>query len=795
MNKHQPKRATDARRGSSIGRLRHTRLFAVMAVTLSCMAAGPALAQDAEEDRAQEQEQASQSDIKEFGAVIVTADKREESINEVPSSISVIGQDQLENLSATQLTDYANYVPGLQVTSGGTPGQTTVTLRGIAPLSSGATVGTYIDETPVGSSGLYQAATILALDLLPYDIERVEILRGPQGTLYGAGSMGGLLKYVMREPDLDDTEFRIGGGVSSVEDGGHGSNVRFGANLPLSEDRLGLRLSYARNNIPGYIDNSVTGEEDINEGHQTSARAALLWQEDAFSLKLSAMRQTVDSDNNAVVSLDPVTREPLDGDLTTRVYAGQPFTKEIDFYAATLEWDLGWVDFTSATGYSDTVTSRRQDTTVQYGEFTNLVLGLPEPGRAFFDTDLDLQKFTQEFRLTSKAGSPFEWLVGAFYTKEEGDNRQDISLRQADGSALPAPFDDMAGTLALLRLPTDYEETAFFANVGYQFNEVFKLGAGIRHARNEQNFNQIVEEGLLLPLGETPNSSSESVVTWSLAPQFQLSEDTLLYGKVATGYQPGGPNVALPGIPPTVDSSTLTSYELGLKTLFADRRVQLDLALFRIDWEDIQVATYFNGNTGLVNGGEATSQGVELSLMYRPSAGLTLGFNAAYTDASLTEDFPTLVIPSPPVVVELNSGLAGDRLPYVPELQASLTADYYFPLSGSWEGHVGGGFRYNDDSFAGTTERQVITTADTPPAVLQTTITPPFALDSYNTLDLYAGVTNGTWSIRAYLKNATDERAYTRMSDISSALTGVTESVNASLVRPRTFGLEFDYRF
>lgn len=793
MNNQQPTPILDMPRGRSIDKLRRTPLFAIVAVTLACMAAGPVLAQDTAEDPAQEE--APAAEVTTFGTVTVTANKREENIRDVPSSISVIGQEQLENLSATQLTDYANYVPGLQVTSNGTPGQTIVSMRGIAPLSSGATVGTYIDETPVGSSGLYQAATIFALDLLPYDIERVEVLRGPQGTLYGAGSMGGLLKYVTRQPDLSETEFRLGGGVSSVKDGSNGSNVRFGANLPLSQDRLGLRLSYARNNIPGYVDNSVDGEEDINDGHQTSARAALLWQEDVFSLKLSALRQTIDSDNNGVVSLDPLTGKPIDGDLTHRVYVDQRFTKEVGHYAATLDWDLGWADFTSATGYSDTQTFRRQDVTVQYGSFTNLALGLPDPGSSYFDAGLDLQKLTQEFRLTSKSGSPLEWQVGAFYTEEEGDNSQFIALRQLDGSALPAPYDAIAGTLAFLRLPTDYKETAVFANGSYQFTERFKLGAGVRYAENDQNFSQIVESGLLLPVGESPNSSSEDVFTWSLTPQFELSDDTLLYGKVATGYQPGGPNVALPGIPPQVDSSMLTSYELGLKTLFADRRVQVDLAVFRIDWEDIQVVSYFNGNSGLNNGGQATSQGVELSTMFRPSASLQFGLNVAYTDAELSEDFPVLVIPSGPYVVELNTGLQGDRLPYVPKLQASLTADYFFPVAGEWEGHVGGGFRWVDDRVTGTTERQVVRTDTTPPTVLATTVTPPYTLDSYHSLDLYAGVSNASWSIRAYVKNATDERAYLTTGDTTNLLTGVTESLTAAPVQPRTFGLEVDYRF
>ncbi|GGD33361.1 TonB-dependent receptor [Pseudoxanthomonas indica] len=730
----------------------------------------------------------------EFKAVIVTANKRPEDVRNVASSISVVSDEQLENINAGQLTDYANYVPGLQAASDGTPGQTRVSLRGIAPLSSGATVGTYIDETPVGSSGLYQAATILMLDLLPYDIDHLEVLRGPQGTLYGAGSMGGLLKYVTRAPDPSSTEFRIGGGVSSVSHGENGSNVRFGANVPLIDDKLAVRVSYARNNLPGYIDNPVNGEEDINDATQTSARAALLYQGDAFTLKLTALQQKIDSDNNATVSIDPATYQPIGGDLTHYVYVDSPFKKDVDYYAATLDWDLGWGDFTSATGYSKIDTMRRQDTTIDYGNVGAAYFGL-DRGSSYFDTTLDFKQLTQEFRLASKSGGKLEWLVGTFYSKEEGNNRQFAALNQMDGTPFPPPYDAAVSDLATLALPTDFKEIAVFANASWQFTDRFKLGAGVRYAENDQNFVQDVTSGILLPIARTPNSSSENVFTWSLTPQFQISKDTLLYAKVATGYQPGGPNVKLPGVPDQVDSSTLISYEAGLKTMFADNRVQFDLSVFRLDWEDIQVAASFGGNTGLVNGGTARSQGIEFSSLFRPTTNLQLGFNAAYIDAELSDNFPTMVIPQGPYIVELTTGLSGDSMPYTPKLQYSLTADYFFPLGKSdWEGHIGGGYRWIDDRVNTTTQVQDILDAESG-GLLDRTVTAPLRMDSYHSLDLYAGVENAHWSIRAYVKNATDERAYTTITDHPDQVTGEMVELVAAPIQPRTFGLEFDYRF
>ncbi len=784
---------------------RRSPLVLAIAGALALLSSGGVLAQQAAraaDDTGASGEQANAPDqtsarnqVTQLDGITVTANKREENINKVASAISVLSGEQLEKISATQLSDYADYIPGFQVVSLGSPGKTIVSMRGIAPLSSGSTIGTYIDETPVGSSGLFQRATQLTLDLLPYDIDRVEALRGPQGTLYGAGAMGGLLKYVTREPDLSETEFRVGAGLASVENGEIGKTVRFGANLPIAEDRLGLRLSYTRNEIPGYVDNAINGEEAINDGSQTSARAALLWQGDAVRVKLSAMRQTADTDNDGNVALDPLSETAIEGDLTNRIWVDETYRRDIDFYAGTLDWDLGWADFISATGYSKTNAFIRADTTVEYGQFTNLGLGLPDPGSSYYDNALNLDKFTQEFRLTSKSGSAFEWLLGAFYTKESGNNTQFIGLTQLDGSPLDAPFDEIAGTLAYLEIPTDYKETALFANASYRFTDRFKIGAGVRYAENDQNFSQNVSAGLLLPIANTDSRSSEDVFTWSVSPEFQLREKVLLYGKVATGYQPGGPNAVLPGIPPSVDSSTLTSYEIGLKGLFADSRLQLDLAAYRIDWDDIQIVTFFNGNSGLANGGTARSQGLELSGVYRATTNLRLGLNASYTDAKLSEDLPPLFIPSGDLIVQLNNGLDGDVLPYIPKYSASATVDYYYPLGRDWEANVGGGLRWVDSRPIETSERQIIRTSTTPADVVDTTLSTATEVSSYAAVDLYAGVSNDSWSIRAYLKNATDKRAYQTIADKTNALTGEVPYRVGSPMRPRTLGIEVDYRF
>jgi outer membrane receptor protein involved in Fe transport len=771
---------------------------------LALSAAAPALATETDAAKADATAQAATDAPAEAEApktaklksVIVTANKREEDIRTVSASISAIGQEEIENLHVTQLSDLSARVPGLYVNGGGSPGKTQVSLRGLQPLSSGATVGMYIDQAPLGSSGIYQAANFFSLDLLPYDIERIEVLRGPQGTLYGAGAMGGLIKYVTVAPDPTTKEFRIGGGLSNVSHSSEsGWNMRLGGNVPLSESTA-LRFSYARNDLPGYIDNSLTGEEDINDGLQTSMRAALRWQNDAATFDLVAMRQTIDSDNNAQMALDPVSLDPQDGDLSNSVFVDEAYDKDVDFFSATLDWNLGWANFVSATSWSDSNSAWRQDGTLIYGEFANLVLGLPAPGTAPFDIGLDLNKFTQEFRLASNGDGPFQWMAGFFYTKEDAEQTQTLTLAELDGSPMPEPYNTLFGTLAVFEIPSEYRETAFFANGSYKFNDVFSLDAGIRYAQNDQEFSQNVTEGVLAPIGESPGASDENVFTWSIGPKFQLSDNLMLYGRIATGYQPGGPNVVVEGLPAGVDSSMLTNYEIGLRSQSDDRRFLFDATGFYMDWSDIQVATVVNGISGLVNAGTASSKGIELSGSFRATDRFTLGLNAAYTDAQLDEDYPVISVSAGALHQEITNGVKGDVLPYVPKWSWAGTADYDLPLSGGWMAHFGGAVRFVGDRKNTTTNvTEIFLDTTTPPTLLLSTVTEPVVVDSYWALDLNAYLANEHWTLRAYARNVTDERGFQTLGDITSAVTGATAKMIAAPIQPRTFGFEVDYSF
>ena len=696
-----------------------------------------------------------------LGTIIVTAEKRSEDIQQVPMSVGVIDAAQLDNLHATQLSDYAGYLPGFTVVNGGSPGQAMLGVRGVTPLSAGSTVATYIDETPLGTSSNYGAGSTSVLDLLPYDIQSIELLRGPQGTLYGAVALGGVLRYVTRQPDLDQWSWRVGADASSTQgasDAGVGG--RFGFNAPIVPGQLALGASIARQESPGYTDNVRTGEKDQDSFSQQSARATLLWKaNDDLSLRLQAIQSRNDADSASTTALDPVSLKPTYGDLKNDNYVREPFKKEVDYFNGTINWNLGWADFVSATSYADTTQHSALDASLVYGVLFPLI-GLPEPGISVVTYDLKLYKTTQEFRLTSKSDGAVEWLLGAFYTDENSKQNQAASAQFLDYSSIPG-----LDPLAVVQLPSTYKEYAFFGDLTYKFNKTFDLTGGVRYSHDKQTFSNI-NSGALTGDSENSGNSSEDVVTWSFTPRMHLTPDQMLYLRIATGFQPGGPNIALPGVPPSVKSSTLTNYEVGWKALFDDNRWMLDAAVFDIEWEDIQVSASTNGLAYLANGGTARSSGVEFSTAYTPVAGLRLGLNGAWTDAKLTQDVPSL------------GGLNGDRLPEIPKWAWSATADWTFPAWADWTGRVGGGVRYVGSRFSGVEHN-------------------PYAYpeDSYTVLDLNADVSNDRWTVRVYVKNLTDKRAYTNLSALPNAATGEVMKINGVPILPRTIGIGFDAKF
>ena len=721
------------------------------AAVLMAAASGPAFAQ-AQEDVPPPQEDQSVTD--EDGAeIVITAQKREERLQDVPISISVVSGEQMVESGASQLSDYAAYVPGLQVDNAGSPGRSTLSLRGVAPIGPSATVGIYLDDAPVGSSGIYNRGQVFTLDLMPYDIRRLEVLRGPQGTLYGASSIGGLLRYVTVQPDLNDTLGRAGGELFDIAHGGGlGWAVNALINVPLVEDVLAVSGSYSRRHTPGYIDNILTGEKDVNDAMQQGGRVALLWRATPeFTVRLSALRQSVDSDDAGVIYEGPDNTPLAPGApfLSTNSQLRQPFKSKFQFYSASLAYDLGFAEISSTTSYSSLDIHETSDASRVFGPIWG--------GLAIFPSDLLQKKWTQEIRLTSPSGNRLEWLVGLFYTNEDNTHDQIVHPLDNSGQVIDAldPF-------AIVALPNKYKEYAIFGNATYKFTDRFHLTGGLRWAENKQKFNQVTQIPLIgLDIGG-PGESKEDVVTYSISPQYHFDRNTMVYARVATGYRPGGPNVALPGFPATVGAETVTSYEAGIKSILANGSVNFDAAAFLLDWNDLQVGQAFaNGINGLVNAGTARSKGFETAITTFPVSGLTLGANFAYADAECTETTPNCT--------------KGDRLPNVPKASGAVFTNYDFPLGPRADANIGGLLRVVGDR---------ISAVESSPESIP--------VKGYTAVDLNASVTfDRRWTVRSYVRNVFDTKGRVT-SDSAITNPGFISTIP---LQPRTIGLALEAKF
>ncbi len=706
--------------------------------------------------------------------IVVTAQKRSENLASVPGSVTAISSKRLEALHATSLEDYAAYIPGLQVDSFGTAGQTQITLRGIAPIGSSSEVGTYIDDAPLGSSSLYDFGSMFQLDLLPYDLKDVEVLRGPQGTLYGASTMGGLLKYSLQSPDTNTFHAAIGSDVLGVENGGGvGGGLRGMVNYPLLTDKLGLRASFFYEDTPGYIDDRASHQNANNDTVQEGGRLALLWTPSSdLKVQLDGFFQRISAANDAVVALSP-TGGPLLGDLTNNLPLSQAFTQDVALMKANVTYTLPFATLTSVSSYSVQRNLQLQDLTPVFKTFFSALTG--QPGVAPQKDLSQLHKVTEEVRLASLAGTRLEWLVGTFFTRE------DVSNKQFNGAYGPGyvPLDAInpavgaaLNPLLVATLPSHYQEEAVFGDATLHIVGGWSIGGGLRFSHNDQDSTQIARGFLVGTPFNISSSAAENVLTYSANTKYQFNRDTEIYARVASGFQPGGPNIALPGIPPTVAPSTLTSYEIGYKSRLFDRRLSLDLSAFHIDWDQIQTnALNPQGLTYLANGGTAVSQGGEASAQFRALDDLTFGGTFSYTDSYFSKPVPGLGL------------TGGERLPFVPLFNTSFNADYQHDLFDGWHGDLNGGLR-----FEGSRSNYYFGTPSRPALAIHE--------NAFAALDLNARMTRGGWSIGLFVKNLTDRRAYLTEVPLPNALAPpLLSQIGATVLQPRTIGLTIDRRF
>lgn len=696
--------------------------------------------------------------------IVVTAQKRAEPASEVPQSITAISGDILRSWNSQTLGDLSAQIPGMTVTGSGGVGANQIILRGI---TSGAdispSVAVYIDDIPYGGITAESRSTNTAFEMGSFDLDRLEVLRGPQGTLYGAAAFGGLVKYVLTPPSLQDFKVKVQLDGSGTDGGGFNSGVRAAVNVPLIADVLAVRLSVVRNHDAGFIDNAFNGASDINASTATAARMAVLAKPaDWLTLRATVMGQDIDRDGSNQVDFNPVTGKPAFGDLTQSSRIAQPFTQRFRLYSVGGDADVG---FGSAS-----VTVARQNSETQFVQEAPLYthsLGPPleSVGHPIDDTALapspSSDITTVEARLASNPGSALEWQGGFYYTDEDNDYTNAI-VGYLNGA--PIPY-----TVALYSAPTSYKEYAAFGDVTYHFTRTFDTQLGVRFSRNDQDLAQTYYPGLVSGPTVSGIRSSEDVTTYLATARYHFTDSNMAYARIASGYRPGGPNVQVTD-PITgmvrggssFEPDKLWNYELGTKLALNDV-LTLDASVFHIDWKDIQLQSVVDGLTAFVNGRRAKSDGVETALSYQPFRNLTLSATATYTNARLADAVPSV------------KAVSGERLPNAARTAAAIRADYRMPLGNDWTGFAGASWSYVGN-------RTVSYEASVSPR--------QYDLPAYETADLRIGAERAGFVLSLYVRNVGNT-----VGQISADTTFNLPYYRISVIEPRTVGALVTYGF
>jgi len=707
--------------------------------------------------------------------IIVTARKREESLLSIPQEIQAIGQQQIEQANLNTLDDISRFVPSLSFNAV-TPGRGTIYFRGVADDSSSfiadASAAIYLDEQPLTQSSLQPEIRLV-------DIERIEALPGPQGTLYGASSQSGTLRYITNKPDPAGFESNVSLEGTSVEDGEVGYDLSAVLNVPLS-DNMAIRLVGFTAHEAGFIDNvfgtSLGGtfdnadfvDDDINAIDYSGGRAAFRWlPNDEWTVDVGVVYQKMKANSYSEDNVQRSGRE-----LAVVRFFDESRDDEWVQTSLTLQGDLGWGQFTSATSYFTRSIEYHQDNTDYTfyltgfaAYYANYDLG-PDPRGLGWSDSPDARRVAQEFRLQGETGR-MTWLAGLFYERvHDGFN---FFTRIEDYENTPA-FDFWAAYYDVQPGTTDNsfyhtkndqitEQYAAFGELGFSLTDRWTFTAGLRwfdHTRTREYFIQQPNGHFTAELAKAENSTSD--ITKKLSLQYRISDTAMVYALFSDGFRAGGRNVVRPGtvLPADYEPDFLDNYELGLKSRWLDGQIAFNLTAFRMEWDDYQVEVVDPGPLFVVvvtNVGDAQIDGVSAEFSARLWESLDVGFNAQFLDAETTSGN------------DLVGTEAGARLPFSAEKKGAVWLEYTFPLE------LAGGRFYG--RYQWTYNGDVLNA-----------ITLPTVQPSYEISDLKFGLEADDWEVYAYVDNLSNERAI--LFDQQSAPPG-TITINT----PRTWGLGF----
>lgn len=767
--------------------------------------------------------------------IVVTAQKRSESLQDVPFSVAAITGDDIRRSGSTNIVDLARNVPGLAITDLG-PGQSQVAIRGI---SAGQvvrdqpgvkeSVGIYLDESPI-------SVALFTPDLDLFDLERVEVLRGPQGTLFGAGSSSGTLRYITAQPRLGELSATTEATVHDGTDSEFGGNVKAAINLPVG-DAAALRLVGYYGELAGFIDSVYPGrgrKEDVNGGEKTGVRASMLFQpSEELSITPRIVYQKLETDGypridvwnilgNPYTTTEPAV-DPGERGQVTQVKEGL----SDDFLLADLRiaYDFGPVTLTSISSYTDREVVVTRDASQLTGSVTyDLTFGHVTgyfPAEVRLDSPLidstDMQAFSQELRLSSNGEGAFRWLVGAFYQTIDRDYGQNlptpgydvILMRRfgADSTDFGAPPD----TPYFSDLTYDFEQFALFGEGTYRFTDQWSLTGGVRYYDFDED-RLLTFAGVFADMGYTnePGATSSDGYSPRAILAYEPSDDVLLTAQVARGFRLGGINDPLNVTLCTAadlatydgnekwDDEESTNYELGAKTRLAGGRVQFNAAVFFTQIDNLQViADAGSCSSRIILNADAESVGGEFELFARPNDHWDFALSATYAKAEITKS--QLDGSGNPI-----AGIRdGNRLPTAPELQAAASATYSWPWSTDLNGYVNLTVQHVGSSYTQL--------ADQEPNFGLIAIAPPFGaarmrnfgdlsitefrfdpeLPSYEIGNLRVGVQSKQWEAAAFVNNLWDERAFLSIDRERGRAARVGYLTN----QPRTYGVTLRYSF
>ena len=719
--------------------------------------------------------------------VVVTATKRDASIQDLAISVQALTENVMAEQGITDITVVAASVPGLSLADGG-PGYRTLYVRGVSSeYGSAGTTGVYIDDAFVQPGGIVQTI----VEPLYFDIDRIEVLRGPQGTLFGGSSMGGTIRFITRQPDLGKFSASAGAETSYTEDGGFNYEVDGLLNLPIANERAGLRIVGAYRDKDGYVDKligdfsdperqgtgPVTTIEDVNEEQYSTARLQLAVKAtERFEIRPSVLYQKTES-----TSFGAFDRPTDEYDQRRGIAVEEPVEDELTLTNLTLSYGWDYVRLLSSTSYSERDASFKEDASDAV-EATVLPDFYGLPRGLFFPTTYDgsrLEKSLQEeLRLSSTGDSGLQWVAGVYYEDYEQENGFQWFIPGFSDVAFPVPNDLFFQSDSAL----DRTHKAAFAEINWPLTERLTTTLGLRWYEFEVRTQSFNRDGDLNggPLPDGPElSSNEDGVTPRVSIAYDLGEQ-LMYVTASQGFRTGAPNSPVPGlssgstcvdefraagievsdegdVAPFV-SDDLWNYEIGIKTSWAENRFVVNAAAYRMDWNDLQSLFIAPCGFGaIVNFGEARLEGVELDykLSLTPAFELSGGIN--YNDARISEDAPELGVSE------------GVVLPNAPEWVGSLNARYGFSMLDG-NAYALATVRYVGESFRSFDHSD--------PRAFQ---------DSYTLVGARIGLERESWSFSLFADNVGDEDPGTF--HFLSAFFGAPSHVRMFPLRGRTIGV------